>query len=98
MSDYFFSDEIYDPVNDPVIKIAVCALVGWGAYMCLQRGQKNKQKPERRKHRAALTLGSIDKQIDRRNSASGKKVASVPELPFYSPHNYNRRRRPTMIS
>ena len=98
MSDYFFSDQIYDPANDPVIKVAVCALVGWGAFMYLRKGKKDEQTPQRRKHRAALTLGHLDKQIDKRNWASGKKVKSVPNLPFYSRHNYNRRRRPTMVS
>ena len=97
-NDYFFSDTVYDPANDPMIKLAVCGLVGWGVYIYLNRGQKNKQTPERRKQRAALTLGHVDKQIDRKNFAVGKKVASVPDLPFYSRHNYNRRRRPTMIS
>lgn len=97
MSDYYFSDEIYDPGNDPMIKLAVCGLIGWGVYIYLSKGQKNKQTPQRRKHRAALTLGHMDKQIDSRNFAAGKKVKSVPDLPFYSRHNYNRRRRPTMV-
>ena len=95
---YFFSDKVYDPQNDPVIKFTVCAALGWGIYMYLQSGKKNKAKPQRRKHRASLTLGKVDKQIDGRNFSAGKKIKSVPDLPFYSRHNYNRRRRPTMVS
>lgn len=95
---YFFNDTVYDPVNDPVIKFTVCAGLAWGAWMILKTGKKNKSKPERRKNRAALTLGHIDKQIDGRNSTAGKRVKSVSNVPHYSRHNYNRRRRPTMVS
>lgn len=97
-ADYFFSDTVYDPSNDPVVKLAVCVGIGWGIYVCLNSGKKHRQTPQRRKHRASLTLGHIDKQIDGRNFSIGKKVISIPDVPFYSRHNYNRRRRPTMVS
>ena len=73
-ADYFFSDTVYDPSNDPCVKLAVCLGVGWGVYVCLNSGKKNRQTPQRRKHRASLTLGHIDKQIDGRNFATGKKL------------------------
>ena len=94
----FFSDEVFDPANDPVLKLTACAFGAWLIYLCVNKGRKDRQSPQRRKHRQAITAGSVDKMIDSRNFAVGKKVKSNPDLPFYSRHNYNRRRRPAMIS
>lgn len=67
------------------------ALAGVYAYKYATR--KDNQ-PERRKHRQALTMGEMDKQIDAKNNAFGRKVPANLNVPFYSRHNYNRRRRP----
>ena len=70
------------------------ALIGYIAY---NKVVNDKSNPERRKNRQSLTLSDVDKQIDQRNSAFGKKVDANPEVPFYSRHNYNRRRRPNHL-
>ena len=67
------------------------------AYIAYNKVVNDKTKPERRKHRQALTLSDIDHQIDGRNSAYGQKVNANLDVPFYSRHNYNRRQRPNHL-
>ena len=89
------SSETYNtPFDNPYTK-AACALgLVWVGYMGIRYAKRDDIGPERRKNRQSLTLNNIDKQIDSRNFAMGGKILkSNPDVPFYSRHNYNRRRR-----
>lgn len=81
------------PYDNPVTKIACAIGVLWLGYVVVGYSKRNERLPERRKHRQALTTNAIDNAIDARNRAFGGKVPSNPDIPFYSRHNYNRRRR-----
>ena len=78
---------------DTMTKLVAIGGVALVSYITYNKVVNDKSNPERRKHRQALTLSDVDKQIDQRNNAFGKKVTANPEIPFYSRHNYNRRRR-----
>ena len=82
---------------DTMTKIVACGGVALIGYITYNKVVNDKSKPERRKHRQALTLSDMDSQIDNRNSAFGQKVPANPDVPFYSRHNYNRRRRPNHL-
>ena len=85
---------VYDyPWDNPITKVACAVGVGWLAYIAISRSKRDERLPERRKKRQALTANSIDLQIDARNRAFGGKVPANPDVPWYSRHNFNRRRR-----
>ena len=92
--------EIYTtPFDNPYTKVACVLGVVWLGYIGIRYAKKDgHDSPQSRKSRQALTANSIDKQIDGRNRAYGGKVPSNPDIPFYSRHNYNRRRRAKDLS
>lgn len=69
------------------------ALIG---YIVYNKVVNDKSNPSTRKLRQSFTLSDMDNQIDQRNNAFGKKVPANLDVPFYSRHNYNRRRRPSL--
>ena len=81
------------PYENPITKTACAIGVLWLGFMAVNYAKRNERLPHRRKTRQALTANSIDNAIDARNRALGGKVPSNPDVPFYSRHNYNRRRR-----
>ena len=81
------------PYDNPVTKVACAVGVGWLAYVLISRSKRDSRLPQRRKQRQALTAGAIDNALDARNRALGGAVPANPKIPFYSRHNYNRRRR-----
>ena len=86
--------QIYNyPWDNPISKVAVAVGIGWLAYIAIARTKRDERLPERRKKRQSLTANSIDLQIDARNRAFGGTVPANPDVPWYSRHNYNRRRR-----
>lgn len=97
MSEYDWLDTIESTTNNTFLKITTGSLAAWVLFVMVNRAKRNDQTPERRKHRQALTAGKVDIQIDSRNRVSGKRAKVNPDIPFYSRHNYNRRRRPTQL-
>lgn len=83
-------------MSDTMTKIVACGGVALIGYITYNKVVNDKSRPERRKNRQALTLSDMDKQIDQRNNAFGKKVNANLDVPFYSRNNYNRRRRQPM--
>ena len=81
------------PYENPITKTACAIGVLWLGFIAINYAERNERLPERRKNRQALTSNAIDNAIDSRNRALGGKVTSNPSVPFYSRHNYNRRRR-----
>ena len=82
------------PFENPITKAAIGIGVLWVGFIALNYTKRNEQTPHRRKHRQALTSNHIDRQIDSRNRAVGHRVPPTnPDIPTYSRHNYNRRRR-----
>ena len=84
-------------MSDTISKMAMYSGIAVAGYIAYNKVMNDDSKPEKRKHRQSLTLGQLDKQIDERNNAFGKRVPANPDVPFYSRHNYNRRRRPNHI-
>ena len=82
-------------MTDTMTKLVAGGGVALIAYITYHKVVNDKSNPERRKNRQALTLSEMDNQIDQRNNAFGKKVNANLDVPFYSRHNYNRRRRPS---
>lgn len=78
---------------DSSTKIAIFGISIWGGYILIKRAMYQDTEPNRRKDKQGLTSNHIDHQIDQRNRASGGKVPANLDVPFYSRHNYNRRRR-----
>ena len=77
-----------DPKN-----IALGMIVVWAGYIALNNTLNKQNEPSRRKHKQGLTANHIDHQIDQRNRVHGGKVPANLDVPFYSRHNYSRRRR-----
>ena len=78
---------------DSTTKMAVIGVGVFGAYIAYNNIHKSKTAPQSRKHRKGFTANKIDHQIDNQNRVSGGRVPANPDVPFYSRHNYNRRRR-----
>ena len=78
---------------DSTTKILLCGAAAWGGYIMISRAMNQDTEPNRRKNKQGLTSNHIDHQLDQRNRASGGKVPANLDVPFYSRHNYNRRRR-----
>jgi hypothetical protein len=99
MADYLDMVDVIPPSsNNPVYKIAIGGLIAWGIFVLVNKAKKDSDTSSSatRKGRGALTASSIDNEIDVRNRSvnnNRKKVQS--DVPIYSRHNYNRRRRPT---
>ena len=87
------SDIYTTPYENPYTKVACAVGLAWVAYMGIRYAKHNDDTPHTRKNRTSLTATSIDNQVDKRNRAFGGKVPSNPDVPFFSRHNYNRRRR-----
>ena len=88
------SDITYQtPYDNIFTKVAFGAAILWVGFMGIKYAKYNEQSPGSRKNRQALTATNIDHQVDRKNRAMGAKVPSNPDIPFFSRHNYNRRRR-----
>ena len=82
------------PFNNPYTKVACGIGLAWLGYMGVKYAKKGEStEPQSRKSRQGFTSSKIDKSIDHRNHAFGKPVPANPSVPFYSRHNYNRRRR-----
>ena len=81
------------PYDNPFTKVACGIGALWVGFVAVNYAKRNEQTPQRRKHRQALTSNKIDNALDARNRAAGGKVPANPDVPFYSRHNYNRRRR-----
>ena len=81
---------------DTMTKIVAFGGVALLGYITYNKVVNDDSKPSTRKMRQAFTLSDIDNQIDQRNNAFGKKVPANPDVPHYSRHQYNRRRRPQL--
>ena len=81
------------PFSNPITKIAIFAGVAYVGFMAVNYAKKNDAKPQSRRQRQGFTSSHIDHKIDARNRAFGKPIPANPMVPFYSRHNYNRRRR-----
>ena len=91
-----------DPVDaslstEPILQLCVAGLAAWGILIALRKSKKNQPSAARRKHREAFTRNHVDNQIDARNIYSKKLPKINPNVPFFSRHNYNRRRRPVVV-
>lgn len=81
------------PYANPVTKVICAVGVAYLGYMGYKYAKASDETPESRKGRKRFGLSQIDKIIDDKNRAYGGKVLANPDVPFYSRHNYNRRRR-----
>lgn len=81
------------PYSNPITKVAMCVGVAYLGYLGVRYAKQDDGRPQRRKERQGFTTSHIDHAIDHRNHAYGGPVPSNPIIPFYSRHNYNRRRR-----
>lgn len=81
------------PYDNPVTKIACAVGLAWVGFILIRHAKSSDQTPQSRKGREGFTMSKIDDAIDKKNRAYGTKVPSNPDVPFYSRHNYNRRRR-----
>lgn len=79
---------------DSSTKIAVAGLCLWAGYLTVSKVIYKQNEPQRRKNKQSLTANHIDNQIDNMNRIQGTPVPANLDVPFYSRHNYNRRRRP----
>ena len=86
-------DIMATPYDNPYTKAACVVGIVWLGFIGLKYAKRDDIGPQRRKNRQSITLNNVDKQIDKRNLAMGGKQPSNPDVPFYSRHNYNRRRR-----
>ena len=81
------------PYSNPITKVICGVGVVYAGYMAYKYAKASDEDPQSRKGRKRFGLNKIDKIIDDKNRASGGKVLANPDVPFYSRHNYNRRRR-----
>ena len=86
---------IYDfPYSNPVTKIACGVGLLWLGYVAIKSSKAlDEVEPTPRKNRKGVMDGKIDRDIDKKNQVLGGPVPSNPSVPFYSRHNYNRRRK-----
>ena len=91
----YYSPELVDmPFDNPITKIGICVAVTYVAYLGYKYVEKAKEDtPGNKRHRKYFTSNKIDNKIDHRNRFYGSSVPANPKVPFYSRHNYNRRRR-----
>ena len=90
----FKQEMVYDfPYSNPITKVACGVAVVWLGYVLIKHAKSADVTPQSRKGREALTANKIDNAIDGRNRAYGGSLPSRQDVPFYSRHNYNRRRR-----
>ena len=81
------------PYSNPVTKIAGGIGLLWLGFVAIRSCRAEQGvTPIRRKNRKGVMDGAIDKAIDDRNRVLGGSVPSNPDVPFYSRHNYSRRR------
>lgn len=84
----------YDfPYSNPVTKLACGIGVIWLGFVLVRHAKSADATPQRRKGREGFTTNVIDHAIDGKNRVVGKTVLKNLDIPFYSRHNYNRRRR-----
>ena len=88
-------DTLYQPENNAVIKFVVAGAVAWGVFVCLSKGNRDKNTSSRQKFSKVVNNHGINNLINSRNRSSGKKNEINPDQPYYSRQNYNRRRRPS---
>ena len=81
------------PYSNPVTKTAMCVGAAYLVFMGIRYAKKDDGLPQQRRARQGFTTSKIDHDVDSRNRAYGVPVPSNPNVPFYSRHNYNRRRR-----
>ena len=90
----YASEVIYDfPFDNPVTKVACMLTVGYLAYLGVKYAKKDEHRASPRRERKGFTSNAIDHAIHDRNIVLGGPVPGNPEIPHYSRHNYNRRRR-----
>ena len=81
------------PYNNPITKIACGVGIVWLGYLAVRSTQVEESSVPRTKHRkGGLINNFLDRSIDEKNRVLGGRDASNPDVPFYSRHNYNRRR------
>ena len=82
------------PFDNPLTKVACGIGLAYLAFVGIRYARKHGQSsPMSRKARQGFTSSQVDQKIDKRNRAFGGPVPANPDIPFYSRHNYNRRRR-----
>ena len=81
------------PYDNPITKVAIGIGALWVGFIAIKHAKFSDQQPVKRRARQGFTTGKMDHDIDKRNRAFGLPVPSNPDIPFYSRHNYNRRRR-----
>ena len=81
------------PYSNPITKVALCAAVAYVGLMAVKYAKKDDPSPQHRRARQGFTSSKIDHKIDAKNRVFGTPIPANPSVPFYSRHNYNRRRR-----
>ena len=81
------------PFENPYTKLAFGVGVCWLVFLGVKHAKAADDTPAKRRERKGWTTGKINHDIDKKNKAFGRRVPGNPNVPFYSRHNYNRRRR-----
>lgn len=81
------------PYSNPVTKLAMAGGLVWLGFVAVKYSKAIDKTPAKRRERKGFTTSKIDHDLDHRNKYAGRPVPSNPDVPFYSRHNYNRRRR-----
>ena len=90
----YYTDERFNvPFENPITKLACFLGVGYVGYLGVKYAMADDRMPVQRRARQGFTTSKIDHDIDSRNKYFGRAVPSNPDVPHYSRHNYNRRRR-----
>ena len=82
---------------DTMSKIVAFGGVVLIGYITYNKIVNDNSKPDKRKHKVQSVLSDMDKQINERNNAFGRKLKANPELPSTSRYNFERRRRPNHL-
>ena len=91
----YYSEPLIDmPYDNPMTKVGMAVVAAYIVYLGVRYAEKGKEDtPGSRKSRARFSTNKIDNTIDNKNRYFGGAVPANPNVPHYSRHNYNRRRR-----
>lgn len=74
-------------------KYALFGAFAYGGFLLLNNKSNLETHPNKRKHMKGFSANHIDHQLNDKNKISRGNIPLNSKVPFYSRHNYNRRRR-----